>query len=179
MEFGYAKEAREFKSATLMFVILTIFEAIAVDALIGFLVKDLTLKIILIALAIITHALIIGWLFSPLWKKHRLTATHLHIRFSLGFKADIPLNTIIAAMPTHEKVTSLATLNALHVPAKDLVKAALSEHGQILLCFNGLYRFRIGKGVLADKLLINVDEPDKLLAQLNVPTELPESLLVP
>jgi hypothetical protein len=66
-------------------------------------------------------------LLVPLWTKHRLAETSLHLHYGLEFKTEIQRNTIIAARKVRERV---ALPLARFEPEKERIFATFSDHGQ-------------------------------------------------
>lgn len=124
------------------------------------------------------YLLISSKLLTPLWTKHRLNATDLQLQYGLDFRVSIPREAIIAAEPLRERV---ALPLVRYEAEKQRIVAVFSEQGQLLLRLDQPYPFRVGffKRVLADQILINVDQRNKLLAALGLQaagTQRPELL---
>jgi ABC-2 type transport system ATP-binding protein len=106
-------------------------------------------------------------LLAPLWTRHRLTKTSLHLHYGLAFKTEITRNTIIAGRQVRERVAlPLVRYDA----EKERIFAAFSDQGQVLLILDQSYPFRVGlfgSSKFANQLLINVDQRDEFLAALD------------
>ncbi len=136
--------------------------------LIAKLISDELINLVVLGLSVALYLLISSKLLAPLWTKHRLNATGLQLQYGLDFKASIPRNTIIATQQVRERV---ALPVVRYEAEKQRIVAVFSEQGQVLLRLDQPYPFRIGffKRVLADQILINVNQRDELLVALGLP----------
>ncbi len=121
---------------------------------------------------LIAHTSLIAWMarlfVGPLLTSHRLTATYLEVRYGFGFRARLPLESISGAKIVRERLVPPQPFLVFANPRKGRLHAAFSEEGQIWLYLDQLRSFRLGffKRVLADRILINTDDRDKLLEAL-------------
>lgn len=128
------------------------------------------LKLVLLALVAVLYFLLIGLWLLPLWTKHQLTETHLSLHYGLALKVNIPRTAIAAAQPARERLTMLEPLAAGYDAKKGRIVAASSDQGQVLLRLDKPRALKVGRStVLADTLLINVDERLEFLAALGTP----------
>ncbi|SRR6266446_5119330 len=136
--------------------------------LIARLIPDELINLALLGLSAALYLLISSKLLAPLWTKHRLNATGLQLQYGLDFRVSVPRNTIIAAQQVRERV---ALPVVRYEAEKQRIVAVFSEQGQVLLRLDQPYPFRISffKKVLADQILINVNQRDELLAALDLP----------
>ena len=102
----------------------------------------------------------------PLWTKHRLTETHLELRYG-SLRLDIPREAILSVKATRERLTMFQPMKARVDTKKRQLMAAFSEDGQVLLTLNKQLAVRIGRTTShVTRILLNADEPDRLLAAL-------------
>jgi ABC-2 type transport system ATP-binding protein len=111
------------------------------------------------------YLFIAGKLLMPLWTKHRLSAAYLQLHFGVDFKARIPRTSIVAIERARERVVMPM---ARYEAEKQRLNIAFSEHGQLLLSLDKPYSFQVGLGkkAFAEKILLNVNQPDELLSAL-------------
>lgn len=132
------------------------------------------LKLVLLALVAALYFSAIGLWLLPLWTKHRLTETHLSLHYGRAFKVNIPRTAIAAAQPTRERLTMLEPLAARYDANKGRIVASSSDQGQVLLRLDKPHALKVGRSsVLADTVLINVDERLEFLAALGTPSAAP------
>ena len=124
------------------------------------------LKWLLVGVLVAFYLFIAGKLLVPLWTRHRLSATHLQLRYGMDFKESIPRASIVAVERVRERVVMPV---ARYEAEKQRFNIAFSEYGQLLLSLDKPYPFQnsFGKKIFAEKILFNVDQPDELLAALN------------
>ena len=105
----------------------------------------------------------------PLWTKHHLTATHLELHYG-PLRLDIPREAILSAKATREQLTMFQPMKAQVDTKKRQLNAAFSEEGQVLLTLNKPLLVRIERTSSTPShvthILLNVDEPDRLLTAL-------------
>ena len=133
------------------------------------------LKWLLVSALVALYLFIMGKLLAPLWTKHRLSETHLHLHYGLDFKQSIPRESIVAVERARERVVMPM---ARYEAEKQRLNIAFSEKGQLLLRLGEPYPLRVGRGkkVFVEKILLNVNSPDELMAALRtaiVPTAKP------
>ena len=106
-------------------------------------------------------------LFAPLFTRHRLTGTHLWLRYGFTLNMHMPLAEIVTAQPVHEQLNMLQPLRATYDAKKQRIVAAFSDHGQVLLGLQSPRMFKFGHtAVPVQSILLNVDQRDELLAAL-------------
>lgn len=109
-------------------------------------------------------------LFAPLLTRHRLTSTHLCVRYGLDVRAAIPLDAVAEAQAWHEPVATMQPFRARYDDTHKRLLAAFSTRGQVRLRLRRPVALRVGvRPVVVETLLINADRADELLAAL-VPT---------
>jgi ABC-type multidrug transport system ATPase subunit len=132
------------------------------------------LKLVLLALVAALYFSAIGLWLLPLWTKHRLTETHLSLHYGRALKVNIPRTAIAAAQPVRERLTMLEPLAARYDAKKGRIVAASSDQGQVLLRLDKPHALKVGRStVLADTLLINVDDRLEFLTALGTPGAAP------
>jgi ABC-type multidrug transport system ATPase subunit len=166
--FTYTAQRVSYISTVCALLFIMIAEVGLIIYLIAIFVHNELIKFGLI-IALVALFLIIGSrLLVPLWTKHRLNETSLHLHYGLEFKAEIPRSVIITARQAHERV---ALPLARYETEKERIFAAFSEQGQVLLVLDQSYPFRVGlfgSSKSANQLLINVDQRDEFLAALDL-----------
>jgi hypothetical protein len=73
----------------------------------------------------VIYLLLIAVLLAPLWTRHRLSATHLQLRYGLTLNVNIPRSTIVAAQAVRERLTMLEPMQARYDAKKSCIVAAL------------------------------------------------------
>jgi ABC-type multidrug transport system ATPase subunit len=177
--FTYTARRGAYLGTVSAFASLILLESGVLALLIGALVPNGLLRLALLgALAGLVLYLIFGVLLAPFWTRHRLTATHLELRYGRD-TISLPRAAIVAAQPAHERLHILQPLRAQHEPHKQRIVAAFSEHGQVLLTLDRPYTLRVNRTEKpVDRILINLDHRDAFLAALGraaTPTTLPAS----
>jgi ABC-2 type transport system ATP-binding protein len=166
--FTYTGRKGHFLKAALPFLSLALLET-AVAALVIFLLAHGTLRAVLLTAwgAILP---LMAWLLSrPLRTRHRLTPTHLSLRFG-PTRLDLPLGEIAAARPVRMPLGLVQPLRAEVLPRKQRLVAAFAEEGQILLTLTEARQVAAGRrsGEVME-ILINVDRREELLTALARP----------
>ena len=170
--FSYTARKGEYLSMAIAFVMLIILEAIGFDLLIALLVYGV-LKFILLGIIVFLHVFGIMLLFAPLFTKHRLTATHLQLRYSFLFKANLARSNIVAAEPVKEKLDSALNLAPFYHRDRQRLNLPFSTEGQVLLHLDKPQTLRYGlyKKGKAGQILLNVDRRDLFLQALALPVK--------
>jgi ABC-type multidrug transport system ATPase subunit len=166
--FTYTSQRASYISTVCALFFIMIAEVGLIIYLIAIFVHNELIKFGLIFALVAFFLYIAGKMLAPLWTKHRLGATSLHLHYGLEFKAEIPRSTIITARHVHERV---ALPLARYETEKERIFAAFSEQGQVLLVLDQPYPFRVGlfgSSKFANQLLINVDQRDEFLAALDL-----------
>ena len=176
--FSYTTQRKAFLNVVAMWAGVLLLEGSLIALLLAVFVDTLWLRAALLVLvAALLLGLIGGLLLAPLWTKHRLTATHLHLRYGWD-RIDVLRAAIIKAEPAHERLNSAQLLRAQHEPRKVRVVMALSEDGQILIHLDQPHRWCVnGQTHPVKHILFNADQPNELLAALNMPQALHEQVI--
>lgn len=164
------------RGAFMSLVITMLGAALLEGALIGFVVfiitPDALVRAAVVGGLILLYSSLSVLTLTPLWTKHRLSATHLHLRYGLLFSADLPREAIVAARAVLEKAGALQ--GGIRYDAKRRrVLAAFSERGQVVLDLDQPRRLRAGLFTqqMAEAILINLDEREEFLSALGLPAE--------
>ncbi|MBN9392811.1 MAG: hypothetical protein J0I20_32570 [Chloroflexi bacterium] len=170
--FSYTAKRSDYLSIVIAFVILVILEAIGVDLLIALLVHG-WLKYLLLFLAIGVHIWVLVLFWAPLFTKHRLSGTHLHLRYSYQFRADLPRSVLAAAEPVKEKLDSPMVVKPIYHKDRERLNLPFSTEGQVLLYLAHPVKLRLGllKRVEVGQVLVNVDRRDLFLKMLALPAK--------
>lgn len=164
--FRYTAQSGSYISTISALLFIMVGEAGGITFLIVIFLSIAVLKWLLVSALAALYLFIMVKLLAPLMTKHRLSETHLHLHYGLDFKQSIPRERIAAVERARERVVMPM---ARYEAEKQRLNIAFSEHGQLLLRLNEPYPLRIGLGktVFAEKILLNVDQPDELLAAPN------------
>jgi ABC-2 type transport system ATP-binding protein len=129
------------------------------------------LKLILLsALAAFYLFFISGLLLAPLWTRHRLSTTHLHLHYGLALNVAIPRSALASAQAVHERLTAFQPLSARYEAKRRRIVASFSEQGQVLLCLAHPMSIKVGRARgQVEKILINVNTRDEFLKALALP----------
>ncbi len=165
--FTYTGRKGRFWRAALPFLSLALIET-AVAALVVVLLAHGTLRIVLLT---VWGAILPGmawFLTGPLRTHHRLTPTHLSLRFG-PTRLDLPRGEIAAVRPVEVPLGLVQPLRAEVEPRKHRLVAAFSEEGQLLLTLAEPRQVAAGRrsGEVTE-ILINVDRREELLAALGI-----------
>ena len=169
--FTYTANRSSHSGIAVGFTVMIIFEAAALEVLVGFLVSIVWLKLLILGLMIGTHIYLLVWLFAPLWTKHRLTATQLKLRYGLFLKIDLPLERLGAAQGWHKPLKPGEVIQPRYVKTRQRIVAVFSEQNQVLLQLREPTMLRVGlfKRGLTREILVNVDRRADFLRALNLP----------
>lgn len=130
-------------------------------------VHNILFKFALLGAYICFLLYLFSWLLAPLWTKHRLTATHLHLHYGLAFNVSILRSSIVSAQSVRERVTAFESATARYDAKKHRIVACFSEQGQVLLHLVQPLPFKIRRAThTTSTLLINVDQRVALLDAL-------------
>ncbi len=177
--FRYTAQSGPYISTISALLFIMIGEAGGVSFLIAKFLSIGILKWLLVSALAALYLFLMGKLLAPLWTKHRLSETHLHLHYGLDLKQSIPLESILGIERARERVVIPVVR---YEAEKQRLNIAFSEHGQLLLRLSEPYPLRMGwgKSVFAEKILLNVDQPDELLAALSpaIPSTAPSATLI-
>lgn len=167
--FRYTAQSGPYISTVSALLFIMVGEAAGIALLIAKFLSIGVLKWLLISALVALYLFIMGKLLAPLWTKHHLSETYLHLHYGLDFKQSIPRESIVAVERARERVVLPM---ARYEAEKQRLNIAFSEHGQLLLRLAEPYPLQMGRGkkVFAEKILLNVDQPDELLAALRPAT---------
>lgn len=177
-DFPYSADRGGFVAMVATFFFLVLGESAVLALIIGVAVKDPLLRAGLFGLLALLLLAALGWMLSPLWTRHRLSAETLHLRYGVGLRLDLPRSAIVAAQPTREDVNPIQALVAQHDPKKQRLLIALSSKGQLLLHLAEplpIHIWPTGGGV-ATSILLNADDRDALLTALALPQTPPPAV---
>jgi hypothetical protein len=167
--FTYTAQRGSYISTISALLFIMMVEGGVIIFLVARFVPNELIKLALLSALVVLYLFIGSKLLAPLLTKHKLGVADLQLHYGLDFKATVPRNTIIAAQRVRERV---ALPIVRYEAEKQRIVAAFSEQGQVLLLLDQPYAFRSGlfSRKFADKLLINVDQPDVFLAALDLAT---------
>jgi len=170
--FTYTAQRGAYLSIVAAFTFLIIIEGGVLGLLIAVFAPAGPIRLALLGALIGLYLLLFGVMLAPLITRHRLDASHLHLRYGFDIRADVPRTAIVAVEPADEKVTTWQAMRAQYDADRQRVNAAFSEEGQVLLRLNQPRPFRVGLfgGGPAAEILINLDDRDSFLTALGLPT---------
>lgn len=170
-----AKRAAYFSTiAALLFIMLA--EGSLTTYVITLFIHNGWFKLLPIGAVAILYTYICIALLAPSFTRHRLSGTHLWLRYGFTLNMHVPLAEIVTAEPVHEQLNMLQPLRATHDAKKQRIVAAFSDHGQVLIRLQAPRMFKFGRtNVPVQTILLNVDQRDEFLAALrnkstNAPT---------
>lgn len=168
--FSYTGCRRSFYSHVTGWSLLFLIEGMVAALLIVVLAPGIILQTILLAgLLGSILSVYLAILLGPLWTRHRLTATHLLLRYGSD-KLDVPRANISSAVPVAGPIRRGFVPGMQVGPAPGRLTATFSDQGQILILLNEPWQHEDhGHDRAVNEILINVDDPDAFLAGLNGP----------
>lgn len=165
--FRYTASRSAYLSIALTLLFLLLVEDGGIGAIISSLVHPIVLKYVMIGIVSSLHLLFSIVILAPLWTKHRLTSTILHLHYGLTFHVTIARSSIISAEPLRERLNMMQFLQAQYDEKKQRITAVFSEQGLVLLHLDKPYPLKLGRRIYpTSSLLINVDQRDELLKLL-------------
>ncbi len=167
--FSYTAQRTSYLTTGGTFLFLVCIESSVIALLAVVLIHIVFLKLALLFVLICFLAFIVTRLIAPLRTQHKLSHTHLSLRYGALFKADIPRDDVLYAQAVHEQLTMFQPMTPRYEEKKHRIVASFSEQGQVLLRLNKPHAFKMGnKTHFVDTLLINVDKRDEFLQALSV-----------
>ena len=183
--FPYAEERAGFLGLLIGISGLSFIELIFFGLLFRAFIKNITTVWIIVGVLAVLYIWLVLRMMTVLDTQHELTETELKLRYGAGFKCDIPRALLVSAS-TCEAEVGLLIGRARFDEEKQQVNIAFSPKGQLLLTLHKpiLCQLSHVKQRMVESVLLNVDEPDKLLTALNLPEaakagEAPEAESVP
>ena len=166
----YTERKGRFLLAALPFFSLALIET-AVMALVLGLFAHGSRRIVLLAACGALLPVLAWFLSGSLRTRHRLTSTHLDLRFGPA-RVELPLAEIVAARPVRIPLSLVQPLRAEVEPRRQRLVMALSDQGQVLLTLAQPRQIAVGRTAgEVREVLLNVDRPEELLAALGLPLE--------
>lgn len=164
--FRYTAQSGPYISTVSALMFIMVGEVGGIAFLISKFLSITILKWLLVSALVALYLFIMGKLLAPLWTKHHLSETHLHLHYGLDFKQRILRESIAGVERARERVVMPMVR---YEAEKQRLNIAFSEKGQLLLRMSEPYPLRMGRGkkVFVEKILLNVDSPDELLAALD------------
>ena len=167
--FSYTAQRTSYFATAGALLFLMSIESSVVALLAIVLIHVVVLKFALLFVLVCFLAFIIVRLVAPLRTQHSLTQTHLSLRYSSAFKADIARSDVIDVQAVHEQLTMFQPLAPQYEEKKHRIVISFSGQGQVLLHLNKLHMFKVdNKTHFVDTLLINVDKRDEFLQALGL-----------
>ncbi|MEO6888240.1 MAG: ATP-binding cassette domain-containing protein, partial [Ktedonobacteraceae bacterium] len=166
--FTYAAAPGSYLAIVSVFCFMMPLELGVIALLLQGLVSNGVVKLALFVALALFVLFVLAKLFIPLWTKHHVDKTSVLLRYGIDFKASIPRAAIMSAQPAREKIV---LPSARYEAQSHRIVIAFSDRGQVLLCLDQAYPFRVGLfgGGLADQVLLSVDQRDAFLAALGSP----------
>ncbi len=167
--FGYTARRGPYKILAAILGTLVFADGVAVDLLVSVLIDQPEMRALALGLhtfSFILHALLLGFLLSPLWTKHRLTRTDLDLHYSVA-RVRLPRQAIVTVRPVQEMTRLLAPVSVYVEPSTRGLVMAFSDLGQVELTLDRPYRVRLyHRHYTIDHILLTVDNRDAFLAAL-------------
>ncbi len=167
--FSYTAQRTSYLTTGGTFLFLVCIESSVIALLAVVLIHIVFLKLALLLVLACFLAFIVIRLIAPLHTQHKLSDTHLSLRYGAMFKADILRDDVIDAQTVHEQLTMFQPMTPRYEEKKHRIIASFSEQGQVLLRLNKPHTFKVGnKTHFVDTLLINIDKRDEFLQALGL-----------
>lgn len=169
-KYSYSADKSEFTGIAAGFVLLIVAEGIIFELLLFFVLQG-WLKFVATGAMISIHLLLVAWILSPLFTRHELTTTHLRLRYGWYWRANVPLEFLVAAQPVSLKLEMPMPALPFYKPDKQRFGAAFSQQGQVLLYLDRAQLVPVNafQRKPVERILINIDQRDDFLAVLNLP----------
>jgi ABC-2 type transport system ATP-binding protein len=171
--FTYTAQRGAYITSVSVLVSLCLLEGSLLILLLFLFIHNSLLKFAIPGIVAALYLLFIGVLLAPIWTRHRLSATHLHLHYGHGLNVKIPRAAFISAQPVHQKLAMFEPLRARYDAKKARLAIVFSEQGQVLLHLDKPHAYKIGRSiVMVETILINVDAREEFLTALNIPGDL-------
>jgi ABC-2 type transport system ATP-binding protein len=168
--FTYTAEHRTYITSVSVLVSLFLLEGSLLILLLFLFIHNSLLKFVIPGIVAALYLLLIAVLLAPMWTRHRLSATHLHLHYGLGLNIKIPRAAIISAQPAHEKLAIFEPLRARFDAKKARLAIPFSEQGQVSLHLDKPHAYKVGRSiVMVESVLFNVDAREEFLTALDIP----------
>src|SRR5215472_16440995 len=127
--FRYTTQRSSFLNIISVFTFLLVVEGGSTELLIALFVPLLWLKLIIVAVITGLYFFILILLLSPLWTKHHLTATHLHLRYGLWLNVALPREVISNVQAVHKSSGRTQPMGARYEAKSQRIVACFSDQG--------------------------------------------------
>jgi hypothetical protein len=165
--FGYSAQRSSYVNMIGVFVFLLIVEGGATELLITLFVPILWLKLTIEVVTVVLSVYTIVVLLCPLWTKHRLTSTHLSVRYSFMLHVDVPLAAISNMQAVRKTPSTIQAVSARYEAKQQRIVACFSQQGMVLLTLHRPIAVKLGlKTRTTTNILLNVDRRDEFLVAL-------------
>lgn len=164
--FTFTGQRQAYITTMAAFAVLILLEAGLIGVAAGMAVKTPATRAALISVLLATILYASGKMVAPFLVRHMVQNDTLHLRYSLFFKAAIPLSSIASAQPAKNPLDILDSTGAKYDSEKRRMVIVFSDAGQVLLRLNRtmlLHTSLLGGGP-TDEILLNVDDRDRFLA---------------
>jgi ABC-2 type transport system ATP-binding protein len=152
-----------------VFAFLLTVEGSAIELLIALFVPLPWLKLAILAMTVGLYFFMLVLLLFPLWTKHRLTDTHLHLRYGLWLNVALPRDAISNAQAAGKSSFRIQPMSARYEAKKQRVTACFSDQGMVLLTLKHPLALKLGwQMCTTTNILFNVDQRDRFLEMLAV-----------
>ena len=165
--FTYTAKRKSFLTTFAAFAFSIIVETGLTTLVIAAITRNEFVRMVILFVSIGLCVLLAFMLLHPLLTKHRLTATHLELRYG-SLRLDVPRDAILSATPAHERLNPFQPFKAQVDKKRRQLLAAFSENGQVLLTLNRPLPVRIERSTSRiNRILLNVDRPESFFAALD------------
>ena len=164
--FSYTAQRKSYFVTLTAFTLSMFIETALLTLVIAVVVHNAFVRIALLIASIGLFLYLVFTLSRPLWTKHRLTATHFELRYG-SFRLNIPRDDILSAKQVRERLNIFQPMKAQVDTKRRQLIVAFSDEGQVLLTLHTPLSVRVGRSPSrVTRILLNVDDPDTLLAAL-------------
>lgn len=165
--FRYTAQRSSYLTLVMTFIFLIIVEGGGTVLLTALFVALFWLKLTLLVGFTGLYCCIFMLLLFPLWTKHRLTATHLHLHYGFTFNVSISRDEISNVEVVLKSPYRIQPLRVRYIAKKQRMIACFSEQELVLLTFKQPVVLRTGWRLRPTKsILLNVDQRREFLGAL-------------
>jgi hypothetical protein len=166
--FRYTAQRTSYLNIISAFTFLLIVEGGITELLFELLIPVNWIKLMLLIISIVLYCFIFALFLFPLWTKHHLSTTHLHLRYGLMLNVHLPLDAISDVQTVHKSSSRIQPISAYYDVKQRHLVACFSDRGLLHLTLKQPHTLKIGRRQRTiTNILFNVDQYDELLASLS------------
>lgn len=175
--FQYTAQRGAYLSLVGVFIFICIVEGGATVLLEALLVHLLWLKLTILILTIVSYPYVLIVMLAPLWTRHRLTGTHLQLRYALSLHVNIPLDEISDAQAMRKVVSRIQPFSASYEAKRQRIVACFSDKNLVLLTLAHPMNLKVGwRKRQTTNILLNLDQRDNFLDTLTKAKTSPQAV---